>query len=117
MDFLNWLGFHGPKNVTSSFDSGYTYAVGIIGITGFSVLWLTFLTIKAPGPQFFLFRTLSAFYLALILCVSYSPFTIKTAALLWFLLGALAPRNTAQLSEQSRSTNLRPPLGYKIPIS
>jgi putative polymerase len=99
LDFLTWLGFQSPQNVTSSFDSGYTYALGIIGITGFSVLWWTFLTIKGPGPQFFLFRTLCAFYLAFILCVSYSAFTIKTAALLWFLIGALAYRNRAQLSE------------------
>lgn len=116
LDLFNWLGLQSPDASVNVYDSGYSYTFGIIGITGFSVLWWIFLTLNGRNAPFFLFRTLSAFYIALILCVSYSPFTIKTASVLWFLIGALAYRHKVQLSEQSKSTTLPSPRGCKIPI-
>jgi putative polymerase len=72
-----------------TFDSGYGYSVNAIGLVAAAFAWCLFLWLERPGRQFNLFRNLAAAYYAAILCVSYSPFTIKTAALLWFLLGAL----------------------------
>ena len=116
LDIFTWLGLQSPAEGINVYDSGYAYTFGIMGITGFSVLWWTFLTLKGRDAQFFLFRTLSAFYIALILCVSYSPFTIKTASVLWFLIGALARRDKTQLPKQFRGTLLRPLLGCTIPM-
>jgi putative polymerase len=48
------------------------------------------MTLRGRSAQFYAFRNVAAMYYAVILCISNSPFTIKTAALLWFLLGVLA---------------------------
>jgi len=87
-DLSTWLGI--GQSARSAFDSGYGYAISQIGIFGFAVLWFVFMTLRSTNNQFFVFRSLAGLYLGMVLCVSYSPFTIKTAALLWFLLGALA---------------------------
>lgn len=87
----NWLGFR--EAVPGTSDSGYSYIIGSAGILGFAGFWYFFTTLTSRNPSFHKFRVLSACYFAITLCVSYSPFTIKTAALLWFLLGALAAAN------------------------
>jgi putative polymerase len=78
------------QSASLAFDSGYAYIIGQVGIMGFIGFWLLFMMLKGANSAFQLFRLLTGLYLATILCVSNSPFTIKTAALLWFLLGALA---------------------------
>ena len=114
INFLTWLGLQSPAEGVNAYDSGYVYTFGIIGITGFSVLWWILLTMNGRDRQFFSFRILSALYLAFILCVSYSPYTIKTASVLWFLIGALAHRSKAQLSGYSTSATLLPALVPKL---
>ena len=96
-DLSTWLGI--GESARSAFDSGYGYAISQAGILGFTVLWIVFMTLKSTNNQFIVFRSLAGLYLGMVLCVSYSPFTIKTAALLWFLLGALAvgPRETRSI--------------------
>jgi putative polymerase len=84
---LAWFGLEDAPIKT--FDSGYGYIINAIGLVAAAVAWLLFLRLERPGRQFNLFRNLAAAYYAAILSVSNSPFTIKTAALLWFLLGAL----------------------------
>ena len=86
-DGWGWFGLSDSPMLT--FDSGYGYSVNAIGLVAAAFAWCLFLWLERPGRQFNLFRNLAAAYYAAILCVSYSPFTIKTAALLWFLLGAL----------------------------
>ena len=49
-----------------------------------------FLAVRGHGSRFALFRDLTGAYIALLLCISNSPFTIKTGALLWFLMGTLS---------------------------
>jgi putative polymerase len=88
----NWLGFR--EAVPGTLDSGYAYVIGAAGIFGFAGFWYFFTTLTSRNPSFDKFRVLSACYFGLTLCISYSPFTIKTAGLLWFLLGALAATST-----------------------
>jgi putative polymerase len=89
---MTWFGLEAPR--VQVFDSGYAYIVSKIGLIGVAIFWLALFSIKNADRQFCAFRNLAAVYLGTILCVSNSPFTIKTASLLWFLLGALAGSST-----------------------
>jgi putative polymerase len=88
LDLQNWFGIKSPAFMP--FDSGYAYAfigVGVVGAVGF---WAMLWSIEGATWQFRLFRNLTGAYYGVLLCVSNSPFTIKTASLLWFLFGVLA---------------------------
>ena len=87
LSLSDWLGV---GTASADGDSGYAYTITQIGIVGFVVLWSLIMTLKGTSAQFQLYRSLCGMYLAAILCVSASPFSIKTASLLWFLLGALS---------------------------
>jgi putative polymerase len=87
-DVWTWLGLKAPS--MQVFDSGYAYIISRIGIVGLAIFWLVLFSVPSPSRQFGTFRNLAAIYFGTILCVSNSPFTIKTGALLWFLVGALA---------------------------
>ena len=87
-DAFNWFGVRTPDFVTS--DSGYAYTLAGIGIIGIVIFWALLLSIRGHGRRFYLFRDMTGFYFALLLCISNSPFTIKTGALLWFLVGVLS---------------------------
>jgi putative polymerase len=87
-DLANWLGI--GTATSGAWDSGYAYTVGQVGILGFAAFWTIFMGLKAGSAQFQLFRIFCGLYFAAFLCVSYAPYTIKTAALLWFLLGVLS---------------------------
>ncbi len=98
MTFENWLGIKSPDFF--AFDSGYTYMRGGIGILGAVDFCLMLWSVPAPSWQFKVFRNLAGAYYAVLLCISNSPFTIKTASLLWFLVGVLS-RDRAQLTERA----------------
>jgi len=87
LNLWDWLGV---GTASSDGDSGYAYTITQIGLLGFIALWGLFMTLKNTNAQFQLYRSLCGMYLAAILCVSYSCYSIKTASLLWFLLGALS---------------------------
>lgn len=87
-DIYNWLGIEASRVPT--FDSGYAYVISNIGLIGLAGFWLWFMSLDGRSRYFYAFRNTTAAYFATLLCVSQSQFTIKTAALLWFLLGALS---------------------------
>jgi putative polymerase len=87
-DALNWLGLRAPEFITS--DSGYAYTLGGFGIVGILFFWTILMLLKGSGKRFYLMRDLAGAYFATLLCISNSPFTIKTGALLWFLTGVLS---------------------------
>ncbi len=87
-DWLTWLGLRALK--MQAFDSGYAYIIGGIGIVGLLGVWMLLFAIRGGSEQFYALRNLTALYYGTVLCVSNSPFTIKTACLIWLLLGALA---------------------------
>jgi putative polymerase len=87
-DVLNWLGLSAPGFITS--DSGYAYALGGFGIVGIALFWIALMLLKGADRPFYLIRDLAGAYFAVLLCISNSPFTIKTGALLWFLIGVVS---------------------------
>jgi putative polymerase len=95
-DALNWLGLKAPDFITS--DSGYAYTLGGFGIIGLFAFWTMLLLTKGSGSRFYLLRDLSGAYFAVLLCISNSPFTIKTGALLWFLTGVLSHADDSRQS-------------------
>ena len=84
LDYLNWLGIGSSSAYT--LDTGYAYVITGIGMVGFAVAWCWFMSLNGNNRYFYAFRNTVAAYFAALLCVSQSQFTIKTAALLWFLL-------------------------------
>ena len=73
-------------------DSAYTYVLVEIGILGAAALWALFIYSRVADRTAWRFKTVVAFYYILILTIAASAFTIKTAALLWFLYGTLNRR-------------------------
>jgi putative polymerase len=100
-DALNWLGLKAPDFITS--DSGYAYTLGGFGIVGLIAFWTMLLLTKSPGGRFYLLRDLTGAYFAVLLCISNSPFTIKTGALLWFLTGLLSRGDNPQSATRLRT--------------
>ena len=87
LDISNWLGIQAHPY---TFDTGYAYVLCGVGLIGLAVAWCWFMSLKGNNRYFYAFRNTIAAYYAALLCISQSQFTIKTAALLWFLLGALS---------------------------
>jgi putative polymerase len=87
-DVWTWLGLRAAQRQT--FDSGYAYTISGIGVIGLTALWSVLFAAKGPDRQYYTLRNLMALYYGTILCVSNSPYTIKTASLTWFLIGAAA---------------------------
>lgn len=87
-DLYNWLGL--KVSPAQTFDSGYGYVVSSLGVAGVVALWTLFMSLEGANRDFIVFRNLMGVYFAALLCISSSQFTIKLAALLWFLLGVLA---------------------------
>jgi putative polymerase len=87
-DVLTWLGIGMPR--VSTLDSGYAYVISNIGLIGFAAFWFWLTTLDGRNRYFYAFRNNTAAYFAALFCISQSQFTIKTAALLWFLLGVLS---------------------------
>lgn len=87
-DLSNWLGITASRIPTA--DAGYAYIISNVGLLGFVAFWFWFMSLGGRSRYFYAFRNTSAAYFAAISCVSTSQFTIKTGALLWFLMGALS---------------------------
>ncbi|MCW5691675.1 MAG: hypothetical protein KIT48_04865 [Pseudolabrys sp.] len=87
-DVLNWFGLRAPEFMMA--DSGYAYSVASIGLIGIALFWTMLLSTEGRSRYFYVFRDLAAAYVAFLLCISNSPYTIKTGALLWFLTGVLS---------------------------
>ena len=70
---------------------------------GFTAFWLWFMTLSGRSRAFYAFRNTAAVYFAALFCISASQFTIKTAALLWFLMGALSMAQNREAMVQARA--------------
>lgn len=87
-DVLNWFGLRAAEFMMA--DSGYAYSVASIGVIGIVLFWIMLLSTESRSRYFYIFRDLAAAYVAFLLCISNSPYTIKTGALMWFLAGVLS---------------------------
>jgi putative polymerase len=70
-------------------DSGYGYMLAKVGLVGLTAIWALFVYAPVFDRDAWQFKIFVAFYIVFLLCISASLFTIKTAALLWFLCGTL----------------------------
>lgn len=83
-------------------DSGYAYSLNQIGLVGMIGFWSLFIFQPERTPRAWRFKVCVATYICLLMLVSDSVYSIKTAALLWFMAGSSdsdatgpAPRATA----------------------
>jgi len=70
-------------------DSGYSYMLVTVGLVGVTAIWGLFVYAPARNADAARFKNFVALYFILLLSISAAIFTIKTAALLWFLYGTL----------------------------
>jgi putative polymerase len=89
---LTSLSFDGMMGIAPNkpflSDSGYAYSLNEIGLVGFVFYWGIFIFSGPRDPVAWRFRACIATYISLLLIISDSTYTIKTAALLWFMLGS-----------------------------
>ena len=72
-------------------DMGYAYVISRLGIPIAVIMWLALFMLQLPSEQANRYRTFACMYIASIMCISgTSAFALKTAAVLWFLFGALS---------------------------
>ncbi|MCB1540970.1 MAG: surface polysaccharide polymerase [Rhodoblastus sp.] len=97
--FLSKLDFYDIFALVPNFaftaDSGYAYTLVKIGLAGFAVMWLLFAFAPARDEAAWRYRVFVAVYVTLLLVISNSIYSIKTAALLWYLVGALDAKERA----------------------
>jgi len=84
-------------------DSGYAYLLANVGILGVAGLWALFVFAPVGDGDTRRFRNFVASYFIILLSISASVFTIKTAALVWFLYGTLNNPNRAVWTSLSAS--------------
>jgi putative polymerase len=70
-------------------DSGYGYVLAKVGLVGAAAMWALFVYAPVLDEYSWRFKTFVAFCVVVLLTISASLFSIKTAALLWFLCGTL----------------------------
>ena len=85
-------------------DSGYGYVLVKIGLAGLLAIWALFVYAPVVDSNAWRFKNFIAFYVVFLLTISASLFSIKTAALLWFLYGTL---NNPSLNAGSNSSAAR----------
>ncbi len=69
-------------------DSGLAYSLTAFGLGGFFVLWTLFVHAPLAHAKAWRFHAMVIVYLLLLMLISDSFYSIKTAALLWFILGS-----------------------------
>ncbi|PTQ12352.1 polysaccharide biosynthesis protein GumE [Sphingomonas oleivorans] len=104
------LGLYARGGVVAA-DSGWAYFILTQSIFGFAAIWLALTLHSAPGTAGERrFIAGMAIFVALSLPVSYSIFSIKTAALLWALYGNLLSRGISErmAGQPAGTPNVRP---------
>lgn len=80
-------------------DAGFAYIIMTQSLLGAAALWSILFFRKLRTPQARYIHLAAAIYVALNLTVSWSLFSIKSAALLWFLLGLAIADDRAREGE------------------
>jgi putative polymerase len=111
LDVLQVFGLQTNDSFFSGYsgDSGYGYVLVKIGLVGMAALWALFAYARVLDREAWQFKTFIAVYVVSLVAISASFFSIKTAALVWFLYGTL---NNPARAEWS---NLAPPRGFDGP--
>lgn len=87
----------GISHTINFFDAGYAHTLNTFGLPLVLVLWISFWLLPLKDVNSQRFRAMVSIYIALILCVSgTSFFALKTAGVLWFLVGCSLQRPASQ---------------------
>jgi putative polymerase len=78
-------------------DSGMAYTLTKFGLLGFPALWALFVYQPLRTARAWEFHSMMILYLVLIMVISNSFYSIKTAALMWFMTGTVAAVNLPRL--------------------
>jgi len=99
LDFAEYFGI-AKHRVFRGADSGISYFTITQSIIGFAVIWIC-ITLLMPMTTraSVVYVHATALYVSFTLLVSFSFFSIKTAALLWFLYGVAARRAYVEVPE------------------
>jgi putative polymerase len=84
-DIQQWLGFAASPVYTA--DTGYAYVINNLGLPLALFLLAAFAVSPSRNKEAMMMKAMISVYFATSLCIGASVFTIKTAALLWFLYG------------------------------
>lgn len=84
--FAEWFGL--KESLGQIGDAGYAYLVTYAGFIAPLALWAVFVGAAGPSRLAANIRGAIAIYATVLLTVSYGLFSIKTAALLWYIYGA-----------------------------
>ncbi|BDV35059.1 surface polysaccharide polymerase [Methylocystis iwaonis] len=87
LDFWEAMGFVQVTRFVA--DSGYTYTLTKFGLLGCIGLWSLFVLRPVSDEAAWRYRLFTAIYIIALLMISNSMYSIKTGALLWYLLGCL----------------------------
>jgi len=85
LDLAVVLGFQTTTQFTA--DSGLAYTLTKFGIGGFMALWAALVFAPIKDARGWIFHAMVITYLLLLMIISNSFYSIKTGAVLWFLLG------------------------------
>lgn len=93
-------------------DSGFAYTLTQFGLFGFIGLWALFVYAPAKTAKAWNFHSMAIIYFLLLLIISNSGYSLKTAGLLWFMLGTangvLPEEDEAQSPAQDASSSPAP---------
>jgi putative polymerase len=84
-DVQQWFGFAASPVYTA--DTGYAYVINNLGLPLALFLLGIFAAFPCRSKEAMIMKAMISVYFATSLCIGASVFTIKTAALLWFLYG------------------------------
>jgi putative polymerase len=79
------LGYEATNQFTA--DSGFAYTLTKFGILGFIGLWSALVLLPCKDPRAWQFHSMMIIYLLLIMTISNSFYSVKTAALMFFMMG------------------------------
>jgi putative polymerase len=101
-DISDWLGLS-DHFLAGASDSGIAYIIATQSVIGVALFWVL-LNFEADEhwPNQVKFTQALCLYVALTMLVSYSLFSIKTAALLWFIHGSLQRREVRTSDPEAR---------------
>lgn len=91
-------------------DSGIAYSLTQFGLAGFVGLWALFVFAPGKTARAWNFHSMAIIYFLLLMIISNSGYTLKTAGLIWFILGTAngARPETDQSPAQALSSSPGP---------
>lgn len=90
-------------------DSGLAYSLTAFGILGFAALWATFVHAPLSQARAWRFQSMMIVYLLLLMQISDSFYSIKTAALMWFLVGTAGAGKAGPVPADKRAAHASQP--------